>query len=107
MDKHLVHNEAEYVKLFEDFELNDAERLLGVEFAYEDGTYQRDFTFDGTNPDNEDQDVDMTKYRKGPDANFPDEYPCVVVMHVEESFDRMGDVRIEFMEFVYAKDFAA
>lgn len=114
MQKNLVTNEAEYVKLFEklveleELEIHDVERLLGIEFAYADGTYQSDFKFseaNGIQSDNEDQDVDLKRYRIVSDGGFPEQYPCCVVMHIENTFDRYGNVALEFIEFVYLSDF--
>ena len=48
MNKYLVKNEKQYVALFKDFDIYDAEDFLGVEFAYADGTY---LFFDNTNED--------------------------------------------------------
>lgn len=107
MKKHLVNSEKEYISLFSEFEINDAENFLNVEFAYEDGTYQSDFTFDGTNPDNEDQDIDMLVYRKLKDAEecFPKEYPCIVLLANEKEYDRIGVNKFQMLEFIYINDF--
>lgn len=98
MNKHLVSNEDEYILLFKDFELQDAEEFLGVEFAFEDGSY----------PDNttdESQNASTTIYRKLTDQNFPKSYPCIVLLCHEKDFDRTGPSEFQFLEFVYLEDF--
>lgn len=102
MDKHLVQCDEEYVALFKDMELQDAENMLGVEFAFADGTYDEG---DGTKT------VSRTMYRKrsyknaGDLSNFPKEYPCVVLLTNEKGFDRLGDLHIQVLEFAYISDF--
>lgn len=103
MNKHLVNSEEEYVALFNDFELNDAEDFLGVEFAFEDGIYQSDIWKDDSI--DEDQEVSRTVYRKTADANFPKKYPCLVLLANEDDFDRTGPTSFKMLEFVYLKDF--
>lgn len=103
MNKHLVKLEKEYMQLFEDFELNDAEKFLNVEFGYVDGTFQSDIR-KGKNI-NEDQDVDRNIYRKNKKSVFPKEYPCIVLLSNEHTSDRLGKIHFMILDFVYKKDF--
>jgi hypothetical protein len=103
MDKFLVNSEEEYVALFSDFELNDAEDFLGVEFAFVDGTYQSDLSID--NDIDESQSVSRAIYRKTDWSVFPEEYPCLVLLANERGFDRVGDIFFKMLDFVYLKDF--
>ena len=103
MNKHLVTCEKEYVNLFKDFELEDAEEFLGVEFAYQDGTYQSDMS-DSVDI-NENQDIDFNTYRKRDDSEFPEEYPCLVLLANERDWDRQGNIAFKMLDFVYLKDF--
>lgn len=100
--RHLVNSEEEFMAIFKDEE--DIETLLGIEYAYVDGTFQSDFTFDGTNEDNEDQDVGDV-YRKEEYAYFPESYPCLVLFLNYEDYDRNGKVQIRDLEFVYSHEF--
>ncbi len=99
MNKTLVHNEAEYIAIFSKMDLGAMEQLLGIEYAYEDGY------FPGDDRANEMLDASETIYRKveGWD-NFPESYPCLVLHWIEDTFDRMGDVKIRLVEFVYPHD---
>lgn len=103
MNKNLVSNEQEYMKLFDDFELMDAESFLQVEFAYQDGTYQSDL-FKSIEV-NEDQEVDRKTYRKNEGSVFPEEYPCVVLLANQNDWDRTGNLAFKMLDFVYLKDF--
>lgn len=99
MNKFLVKTESEYLDLFKDFGLLDAEEFLGIEFAFVDGSYQDE---DGCD---ESQDIDRNVFRKKDDSQFPEEYPCVVLLANESSFDRFGKTQFKFLEFIYQKDF--
>lgn len=103
MNKHLVRTEEEYIRLFKDFELNDAEDFLGVEFAYADGSYQSDM-WNGLEV-NENQSVDYNTYRKLDINNFPQFYPCIVLLANEKDWDRTGNIYFKMLEFVYPEDF--
>ena len=110
MDKHLVNNEQEFMSLFADFDLQEAERFLGIEFAYVDGTFQSDY-WKGIQV-NEDQEVDRNVYRKCSfsmfkdiDLCFPQEYPCLVLLANDKDFDRTGELAFIMLEFIYPKDF--
>lgn len=121
MERFLVQNENEFVALFSDpkkFDINDAEDFLGVEFAYVDGTYQSDMWKIG--PDgkeiiiNEDQDIDRKVWRqvKAIDARwsaeepaqFPTQYPCLVLLANEKGSDRLGKFQFKLLEFVYLSE---
>ena len=104
MKKCLVRNEQEYVELFKNFDLTDAEDFLGVEFAFNDGTYHSDF-WTSVQPINESQNVVRTIYRKNDYANFPEDYPCLVLLANDRSFDRNGNVAFQMLDFVYIGDF--
>ena len=102
MDKILVNSEQEFVALFKDYDLSEAESFLGVQFAYTDGTYQED------DPEGfkETMHVSREIYKKyEEDANFPETYPCLVLLANEHSFDRTGSVGFQMLEFIYPKDF--
>jgi hypothetical protein len=98
MDKFSVRNEEEYVKLFRNFDMNDAESFMGIEFAFLDGTYP-------DNTEDENQDVSRDVFRKLDESYFPDSYPCVVLMAHEKDFDRHGSTEFRCLEFVYLVDF--
>ena len=101
MNKYLVHNEQEYVNLFRDFDLEDAERFLGCMFAYVDGTYPDSYEEDDEDEEvrflNQEQDVDRSTYRKENGCSFPTEYPCAVLLANEHTFDRTGPIGFEFL----------
>lgn len=104
MNKHLVNNESEFMALFDEFDLEDAEDFLGIEFAYEDGAYQSD--------DNEpDIETSRTIYRDRFDyegdslKQFPNHYPCLVLLANDKDFDRTGNISFKMMEFIYKEDF--
>jgi hypothetical protein len=101
--KHLVNNEKEYIDLFKDFDVYEAEDFLGVEFGFVDGKFQSDIWDDDSI--DESQEVSFEFYRKTENSNFPEEYPCLVLLNNEKGFDRMGPYQIRFMDFVYLKDF--
>jgi hypothetical protein len=98
MEKYCVHSEKEYVDLFRNYDLNDAEDFLGVEFAYSDGSYQ-----DETSDEN--QEITFDVFRKTECSTFPDSYPCVVLLANDQDFDRFGSVRFKMLDFVYPGDF--
>lgn len=110
MNKTLIKSEKDYVNFFVDFVDNDIdmsfeaiESLLGIEFAFEDGNFPNDIFNDIEI--NEDQDIDTGVYRKREDCLFPEHYPCVMVYHIENEWDRFGDVEFRMFEFVYLQDF--
>ena len=84
MNKHLVKSEEEYVKLFEDFSLNDAEDFLGVEFALPDGRFYSDVGDDDRDGSLAAQECSRTVYRKNSEDQFPVGYPCVVLLENEK-----------------------
>jgi hypothetical protein len=98
MDKLLVNSEQEYMDLFSEFDLYEAEKFMGVEFAFEDGTYQ-------DNTDDESQNVSKTIYRKRDYNNFPESYPCIVLLANDKDFDRTGTLTLQILEFIYPADF--
>ena len=98
MDKFLVNSEQEYIDLFSDFDLYEAERFMGAEFAFEDGTYQ-------DNTKDESQNVSKTIYRKREENYFPVLYPCVVILANDKDFDRTGHTCLKILEFIYPTDF--
>jgi hypothetical protein len=104
--QHLVNSEAEYLALFREWDVEDAERFLDVEFAYSDGSFQS-LTGD------RDLSVDMTVYRRrepveeddGLSTTFPSSYPCLVLLANDQDFDRTGPTSFEMLHFVYPSDF--
>lgn len=101
MNKFLVNDEKEFVALFKDFELYVAEDFLGVQFAYTNGV----FSDDDEACEHELLDVSREVYRKHEEANFPEEYPCLVLLANDKSFDRTGSIGFKMLDFVYLKDF--
>ncbi len=99
MNKHLVLSEKEYLDLFKDWDIIDAENVLGVQFAFKDGSYDEG---DGT------KEVSRSIYRNLSDyaSNFPKHYPCVVILVNDKSWDRVGNLHVQFVEFVYTSDFS-
>ena len=93
------------MKLFESFDLVDAEDFLGVTFAYSDGKYPPHPGELNYNDIDESLPVDRNMYRKDTNSNFPKEYPCLVLLENTKTFDRTGTVKFEFLEFVYLSDF--
>ncbi len=107
MNKILLNSEQEYMNLFLADENNlaewEIESLLDIEFALEDGTYPKDW-IKGI-AINEDQELDITVYRKCESSIFPESYPCVMVYFIENSFDKLGAVKFRMFDFVYESDF--
>jgi hypothetical protein len=103
MDKHLVNSEQEYLELFNSWENEEVEIFLNIEFAYADGTYLSDIA-KGFEVD-ESQILNKNHFRKNEDSIFPKIYPCVVLLIKEDTFDRLGDIKIQDIEFVYLSDF--
>lgn len=109
MKKVLVNNEKEFMEIFHSNDetldsIDEIENLLGVEFAYEDGSFRSDWAFQEIN---EDQEIDLNNFRKQELwCNFPESYPCLVVHWFENDFDRLGNVKFRVMEFVYPSDFS-
>lgn len=102
MNKNLVNSELEYMELFYNFDSDyqKIEKILNIEFAFEDGSFSSDY-----NTVNENQNIDIYKYRKNEDSTFPAKYPCVVVHCFETDYDRYGKMEFEFLDFVYLGDF--
>jgi len=102
MDKRLVHSDAEYLALFSDLEWSEVEVLLGIEFALSDGRYHSQIA-----PEDEPEDLSVseTVYRKLAHADFPDHYPCLVLMWLQDTFDRLGSVKFRILEHIYEEDF--
>lgn len=96
--KHLVTTEAEYVELFAEYTLEEAEDFLGVEFANEDGTFP-------TDDEDSDQEASKTIYRKLEGSQFPESYPCLVLLANDNDFDRTGALSFKLVFFVYPEDF--
>jgi hypothetical protein len=111
MNKNLVHNEAEFVALFvgpigalgKEWDRDELEKFLDIEFAFLDGKFQSDMDLDPTI--DESQMTSDTIYRKHSDDNFPTEYPCLVLWRNDEESDRFGKVQFQALEFVYPSDF--
>lgn len=107
MDKTLISSEKDYINFFIehdiDFSYDEIESLLGIEFAFEDGTFHSDM-FNGVNVD-EDQDINPDVYRKREDCLFPESYPCIMVHCIDNDHDRFGKVAFRMFDFVYPKDF--
>jgi hypothetical protein len=94
------------MRLFRKMETEDVEHLLGIEFAYVDGTYQYDYL--KGKEINDDQDIDRNKYRRSKyvSSYFPKHYPCVVLFEDDHDMIVWGpQVRTTIVLFVYQKDF--
>lgn len=102
MVKYLVYSDEEFLALFKDLEWSETEILLGIEFAMADGRYHSDI-----DPDDEPDDLSVseTVFRKLNHADFPTHYPCLVMLWIEDTFDRLGDVKIRLVEHIYLEDF--
>lgn len=96
--KHLVRDESEFLALFKDWELDDIETLLGVEFAFTDGTFYSDHYEDGDYEDS--RTIDYSKYRKDEAARFPVSYPAIVTLLQGTSL-----ISSKAMMLVYPSDF--
>lgn len=106
MKKFLVNSESEYIKLFREFDLEEVERVIGVEFPFIDGTYVQDLDYnDPESIEKEKQGVDMSRFRANMNAIIPESYPCVVLMWWEDVADRLGKESFRLVEFVYQGDF--
>lgn len=102
MEKHLVHSDEEYLALFQRLEWSEVEILLGIEYALTDGRFHSDIA-----PEDEPDDLSVSEtiYRKLPHALFHERYPCVVLLWIEDTFDRMGSVAFRVVEHVYEEGF--
>lgn len=105
MNKYLINSEAEYIALFESYDLEDAEEFLDVEFAMLDGSYYSDVG--DTDLDGKIAALGVSKsvYRKRSEEQFPEEYPCVVLLENSKTFDRTGNVHFKHLSFIYLSDF--
>lgn len=104
IDKHLVKSESEFLDLFKDWELEDVEEVVGLEFAFKDGRFQTDLCYEDVDFD-EEQDIDRQNYRKYEENNFPESYPAIVLLQNDDDFDRMGRIRHQTLLLVYPSDF--
>jgi hypothetical protein len=93
--KHLVRDESEFLALFKGWELDDIETLLGVEFAFTDGTFYSDHHEDEDYEDS--RQIDYSKYRKDEAANFPVSYPAIATL--------LQGTSLKAMMLVYPSDF--
>lgn len=109
MNKTLFNSSAEVVKFFcktfeDDYE--KIENLLGIEFAYEDGTYRSDYSIDELTEEIEDQELSDT-WRDTYRSEIPAFFPTLMVHLFEDGFDRVGNFEICLFEFVQLSDFSA
>ena len=103
MEKCLVNSDKEFINLFSEFETYEAEEFLGVEFGLTDGTFPSDDLL----CEKEDLDIDFQFYRKEVDSNFPESYPCLVLLANDKDHDRIGKIEFKMLEFIYPSDFSA
>ena len=102
--KIFVTSDQEMIDLWADEDVYHVEETLGIEFPFADGTYHSDVNFTETPEFDENQPVDRTKFRRLPDCKLPESYPCCVVRFYENTFDRMGSIKIDLFEIVYPED---
>lgn len=106
MNKTLISSEEEYIRfLVNQDSISDdyIESLVGIEFAFEDGTFRDDWV-KGVEI-NEEQDINHNVYRKHEGCLFPEHYPCVMVHRIEDDYDCFGKVKFVMFYFVYPSDF--
>ena len=105
--KFLVHDEQEFMGIFDSEEdFNFIEVHLGIEFAFEDGTYQSDICDD--NNIDESQDIRRDLYKKRDDALFPSTYPCLVIYNhgnVDDHVISFKENSVDVLLFIYPEDF--
>lgn len=114
MNKTLAQSEAEFVAIFTsllgkrvdyvEWDAQGIEEFIGVEFPFVDGTYLSDLE-KGDEDFDDVLTIDTSQYRKTDMANFPSTYPCLVLWTNELDYDRIGEVRMQMLEFVYPTDF--
>lgn len=78
-------NETEMISSIDELcnSTEGTEEFLGVQFAFEDGTYSSDGCPDGADEDDwECQEIDITKYRKVNDGviGFPKTFPATLII---------------------------
>lgn len=111
MKRAIVSSEGDLINLMtrilekEGYGLEKIESMLKVEFAYVDGTFQKDRMEQAMNDLNdnwewENQDVDTKVYRRQPHCTFPTSYPAMVLYAIDSDYDRTGPVSICLFEFV-------
>jgi hypothetical protein len=107
MKKTLINSDQDLLNIFtqDDCDMNadEIESILNIEFAFEDGSFRDDWV-NGVEI-NEDQEIDLSVFRKYEDSVFPEKYPCLVVYNIENNFDRFGKVKFRMFDFVYQSDF--
>lgn len=111
MNKKLVNNNQELIDyLLEDldFQLHEVESLLGIEFPFEDGSYQSSI-FDGEDGEDidESQDVDTSNFRvveSDYSEGLPEDFPVIVVIEKFGS-GRGDDFNHLAVEYIYQSDF--
>jgi len=91
-----------FIQEFGEDKFQKIEEFLGIEFAFEDGTW---FSWDDVDSVDEDQPIryDLWKHRE--ETSLPEQYPCLVVYSFTDSFDRLGNYEIYMFEYVYLTDF--
>lgn len=97
--KYLVNSEAEYLAIFSKLPYNKVEHLLGLDFAFVDGSYL-------DNTDDDTQDVSKTIWRTTKYSILPESYPCIVHFIYDNDFDRIGSFTCIVLELFYPSDFS-
>lgn len=115
MKRKIVHSESEFVQYLvklcnrNRIGVAEMEGIIGVEFAFQDGTYvsDEDKLPEGTDVSRwSEQPCDFTKYRKTKTVKFPKTYPTMLLAWVEDDCDRGGPVGIRLVEFVELAEFS-
>lgn len=102
--KIFVNSDQEMLEIWADDEISHVEQILGIEFPFVDGTYHSSVNFKETPDFDENQPVDRTKFQRLPDCRMPESYPCCIVRFHEDTFDKMGSIKIDLFEVVYPED---
>lgn len=108
--KTVVHSDDEVVQRVLNLCDHDAdivERILGIEFAYDDGSFPSDWLVVDV-PEELEGTCDTTRWRESPkmDPYLPTQYPALAVHQFYDSWDRTGPVTSRLLVYVYLSDFA-
>lgn len=114
MKRKVVHSESEFVQYLVKnarlckFGTEEMEDLIGVEFAFKDGTFISD---EDQLPEGTDviawssQPCDYSKYRITQPKRFPKTYPAMALVCFENDYDRGGFCEIRMVLFVEQVEF--
>lgn len=91
LKKYLVSSEEEYISIFKDWDLQEIEKFINITYGDED---DENFNYD---------DEDIWNYTKNIDSEFPEKYPCIVILCKDHSFYRTT-LDVEILDFLYLDD---